>query len=48
MAKDNNQNQNHNRKPIRKFVKKAGLWCVTSWRPDGTQKIEWFAKKPEI
>jgi len=43
------------RKTTIKFVKKAHMWCKTSWS-EGTvkgkseliQKIEWFSTKPTI
>lgn len=34
-----------NRKPIVKFVRKAGRWHRTSWK-DGKQIQEWFDKNP--
>ncbi|MCP6719727.1 MAG: hypothetical protein KJI72_00155 [Patescibacteria group bacterium] len=34
-----------NQKPRIKFVKKAGLWCRTTW-VDDKQKQEWFKEKP--
>lgn len=32
-------------KRLIKYVKKAGMWCVTTFE-NGVQKQEWFVEKP--
>lgn len=46
----NNKKQNllnFGRKPTKKFVKKAGQWCKTSW-VNGKQVQEWSDKEPVL
>ncbi len=33
--------------PRVKWVKRAGLWCVTRW-VEGKQKVEWFNEKSDM
>ena len=46
--KTHNQNkqQNYPTKPSVKFVKKANMWCRTTFEK-GKQKIEWFSEEPQ-
>lgn len=30
-----------------KFVKKANMWCKTTWNEKGIQKQEWSLEKPK-
>lgn len=46
MATSKHQNEKMIGKRFVKFVKKAKHWCVTTF-PNGIQKQEWFATKPE-
>lgn len=34
------------KKPMIKFVKKAAMWCCTTWNEDGVQKQDWSMEKP--
>lgn len=36
---------NTNRKPSIKFVKRANMFCRTTWT-NGKQLVEWFPQKP--
>jgi len=37
--------QNYPSEPIIKFVKKANMWCITSFK-DNEQTQEWFVEQP--
>ena len=44
--KKENQEKNIGKTSKIKFVKKASMWCKTSWNEKGEQKQEWFDKEP--
>ena len=48
MDKNKAQNlSNFGKKPTKKFVKKAGQWCKTSWI-NGKQVQEWSNEEPKL
>ena len=40
--------QNLPTKPLKKYVKKAGLWCLTTYTENGKQVQAWSIEEPVL